>query len=257
MKPYIGITDFTSHEQVGPMVDVLRKHRKSGFDRMLHIGVMMSYNTLNGKPSRFTGIFPAKETVESIFARYIKSNDIYYCLHYADYHNRTCSDDLERAITFGGPNLDAIQLDMIWPHDSMISRALRSRPGTEVILQVGKQALDLCEGSPTSLVERLYHYIYTVDRVLLDLSMGHGVPLDAEKLLPYIDLIRYHFPRIGICIAGGLGPGQVHLIRDVIAKYPDISIDAQSKLRASGSLMDPIDWDLACQYLEEFLPILD
>lgn len=257
MKPYIGITDFTSHEQIGPMLEVFRRNRTLGSNRVLHVGVMMSYNTLNGKDSRFARIFPANEAVADIFGNKAKTNDVYYCLHYADYRNQTLNDDLERAIAFGGRNLDAIQLDMTWPHDTMIARARRSRPVTEVILQVGKQAFDSFKNSPTSLVEKLYSYTYTIDRVLLDLSMGNGVPLDADTLLPFIEIISNKIPEIGIGIAGGLGPGQTHLIQSIIKRFPNISIDAESKLRPSGSLMDPINWSLAAQYLEEFLPVLD
>jgi hypothetical protein len=50
---------------------------------------------------------------------------------------------------------------------------------------------------------------------------------------------------------GGLGPDTMDVVLPLVAEFPDISIDAQGKLRKSGNALDPIHWDLAAGYLCE------
>jgi hypothetical protein len=39
----------------------------------------------------------------------------------------------------------------------------------------------------------------------------------------------------------------------VVRKFPRVSIDAQGKLRPSGDAHDPIDWEMAAEYLKQAL----
>ena len=57
-------------------------------------------------------------------------------------------------------------------------------------------------------------------------------------------------------MAGGLGPDTLHTIQPLIDEFPDLSIDAQSRLRPSGNAMNPIDWGMAKSYLINALKIL-
>lgn len=54
---------------------------------------------------------------------------------------------------------------------------------------------------------------------------------------------------MALAVAGGLGPDTMELINPIAESFPDISIDAQGKLRPSGNALDPIDWNLAEKYL--------
>ena len=60
----------------------------------------------------------------------------------------------------------------------------------------------------------------------------------------------------GIVAAGGLGPESVGLVEPLYREFPDLSIDAQGKLRPSGSALHPIDWDMAETYLVKALQLL-
>jgi hypothetical protein len=80
--------------------------------------------------------------------------------------------------------------------------------------------------------------------------------MDAVALLPFARIIRDRFPGIGIGAAGGLGPDTLHLIEPLASEFPNLSIDAQSRLRPSGSALDPIDWEMAIQYLANALSVL-
>ena len=261
LRPYIGITGFTCEDQIKHLTEVFGRHKKPGSSRLFHVGVMMSHSTLTGRQSRFTNIFPNKDYLSSeIFGNHpeYRPKDTYFCLHYADYQDKTTVNDLVRAIHYCGPNLDAVQLDMTWPLAYIIQKARDNFPGRklEFILQVGRNAVDQCRGGPESFARKISNYSTTVNRVLLDMSMGNGVAMDSTCLTDLIEAIEEEAPHLGIVVAGGLGPGRTHLLGK-LAERPRLSIDAQAGLTQGGTITDRLCLYRATQYLQEFLPILD
>lgn len=253
-RPYIGITDFMNFAQVEAMEAVFAGSKQEGSGRQLHVGVMMSYKTLNDIETKWSKAFPHREQVVEIF----RSLDSYNCLHYADYdHSDDFYQHLALAMCFGGNRLSAVQLDMIWPTPRQIFRAAQvAAMQPEIILQVGKNAIEVCDNDPRKVVERLGCYEGIIHRVLLDKSMGKGLGMDAKGLLPYARAIRDAFPELGIGAAGGLGPDTMDLVQPLIEEFPDLSIDAQGRLRPSGNALDPIDWGMASTYLMNALKML-
>jgi len=255
--PYIGITDFTSFQQVQAMLEAFKAHQRKHhkWPRELHVGVMMSYKTLHGIPTKWQHAFPPKESIRSIFS----SDDAYNCLHYADYS--ITDPDLPRSLSLAleccGIGIRAIQLDMLWPDPGQVWDGVdRSRKRLEIILQVGRRALEEVRNDPQRLVEKLEDYRDVIHRVLLDKSGGEGRGMNADELLPFARAISEHFPRFGLVVAGGLGPETMHLVEPIVAEFPDVSIDAQGKLRPSGNALDPIDWHMAKAYLVKALELL-
>lgn len=258
MDSYIGITDFTNTLEIQEMLEVFKVKVSPGSSRKLHAGVMMSYKTLKGLPTKWAGVFPSNELVVEIFN--CEDERLYKCLHFVSYKDPDIdlAKDLAEAITYGG-DIDALQLDMIWPDPEGVWRAKYiSRRPVEIILQVGTNAFNEIGNTPKGLVRRLREYVEqgAIDRVLLDKSMGRGQDMDAEGLLPYARAITNEFPTLSLVVAGGLGPDTMHLVEPLVQEFPDISVDAQGKLRPSGDAMDPIDWQMARGYLIEALKVL-
>jgi len=75
--------------------------------------------------------------------------------------------------------------------------------------------------------------------------------MKADELLPFARAIKKSFPALGIGAAGGLGPVTIGLVKPLVKEFPDLSIDAQGQLRESGSILDPVDWDMAGVYLAQ------
>jgi hypothetical protein len=255
--PYIGITDFTSFSQVERMLSVFSKHRELSSIHRLHIGVMMSYKTLNDLPTKWADVFPPKEKIAEIFQS--DNDDTMNCLHYADYdHNPELWRQLLRAIEFGGMGIDALQLDMPWPDPGDVANGIHtSNKNLEVILQVGGVALKEIDNDPQKLLDRLWDYDGIINHVLLDKSMGSGLGMDAEGLLPFVEAIDKEFPCLGISVAGGLGPKTMDLVKPIVQKFLHVSIDAQGQLRPSGNALDPIDWGMAEDYLIKAMNLFD
>ncbi len=252
--PYVGITDFTIFEQVRAMALAFNDYKHHESNRRLHVGVMMSRKTLMGESSRYTKVFPPKESIAEIFG----SDDTINCLHYADYGcDSHLFSNLIKAIRFGGTGIHALQLDMTWPNPVTIASAVHSSgKAIEIILQIGRDAMIEIEQNPNELVRRLASYGDVIHRVLLDVSMGSGILLNPGSTLRLMRVIRHELPNLKMVVAGGLGPNTVGIIKPIVEEFPDVSIDAQSRLRPSGSNLDPIDWNMASTYLYEALGIL-
>src|SRR3989344_2761426 len=189
-KPYISITDFAYRHQATAMLDVFRRAGGQALGRKLGVGVMMSHKTLHGLPSKWTGVFPKKETVGDIFLR---DDDALNTLHYADYdHSHGFAGDLNYAHGFVRTTVDACQLDMVWPDPAELGLYRSAHWDVPIILQVSAKALDAVDNDRRKLVARLGEYAERdcIDYVLLDKSMGRGLGLDAAALLPLARAIR-------------------------------------------------------------------
>lgn len=256
-NPYIGITGFTNADQVRLMLDTFQRNKRLGSKRKLHVGVMMSFNTLHGLKSRYTESFPKSTAIRDIFPAGSR-DEVMNCLHYADHrHDPNLRYPLKNAIGFGGPNMNALQLDAVWPDPDEILEALNGYDrNIDIILQVGRHAFEKVGNEIPKLLNELACYSETVTHVLLDKSMGKGVPLDADELLPFLRAIRSELPEYQLVVAGGLGPDTLHLLQPIAEEFPDINIDAEGRLRTTGNNVDPIDLSLTGDYLARALELL-
>lgn len=255
MIPYIGMTDFRNAKQVRQMLEAFRANC-SGLrqPKKMMVGVMMSRKTLWGLPSKFELAFPHNSEVSGIF---INDPLVFNALHYADYEGVDVLESLEMAISLAEPNIHALQLDMIWPDPEIVRDYHRIYPDLKIILQVGSSAFDYVSSNPRELIVKLKEYNHgdhsALSAVLLDRSMGQGKGMDASLLRPYLSAIKDWQPDLALAVAGGLGPDTLHLVEPLIPEFPDLSIDAQGRLRPSGSFLDPIDWSMADKYVRSAL----
>lgn len=253
MFSYIGICDFPSGEQATKSASLFdRLCPPTMSDWKLMVGVMMSFKTMTGLPSKWASAWPKKEDVASIFGEHPRA---FNTLHYADYDSVSLLSDWFEAVDWGGKNLHALQLDMVWPDPYMVRLFRQARPETQVVLQVNANALGQMNDQPTLVIQQLARYGESVDYALLDKSHGRGVGMDAEGLLPFLMAIAENLPSMGLAVAGGLGPETMHLVGPIVQEFPTVSIDAQGRLRPNGNAMDPIDWDMADKYLTEAVRI--
>lgn len=249
---YIGITDFTASVRTEQMLEVFERASGDEFKRLLMVGVMMSYKTLNNLATKWANVFPPKESVRDIFVPHPLALNT---LHYADYDAIDVAENIERATRFSGPNIDAIQLDMIWPEPKIVMEYRDRHPEIKVIIQGNQGAIEAVDGNPLEFVAKLRDYKDAIDYILLDKSMGKGLGMDAMGLRVFAWAVKERLPLLGIVVAGGLGPDTLHLVEPLIQEFPNISIDAQGKLRPSGSALDPIHWDMASEYLKRAIKL--
>ncbi len=183
---------------------------------------------------------------------------LYNCIHYADSNHKKdvkLEDHLYMLRLSGGMFLHGLQLDLDWPDLVAIEGACKGLNKTEIILQIGVRAFREIGDGVDELVKKLGEYEGIIHRVLLDKSMGKGIGMNAEFLLPFARAIRKSFPELAIGFAGGLSATSMNLLEPVLQEFPDCDQDAQGGMRPSGSYLDPIDMATCKAYLIESLKL--
>lgn len=252
--PYIGVTDFMSHDQVLQAVAAISED----VFRRLHVGHMMSYKTYHGIPTEtgWENIWLRGEKLEALFQPHPK---VFNVLHFADYshpYSLTDSSDLIGACKECGPYLQGLQLDMIWPRASLIQEVKSAFPHLEIILQLGKTSLQILEKSEGFFDLELERYSKYVDYFLIDWGMGKGQPMDLEMVGSYLDMSCEVLSQEKIAVAGGLGPHTYEVIRGFLQKYPLVSCDAQGQMRSTCKATDPIEMERVCEYIQGVCSLL-
>jgi hypothetical protein len=194
-KPYIGVTDFTTYEQVLEVCQYIPEGRR------LHVGAMISYKTLHGIPTS-TGwekIWLKPPELKALFARDPK---VFNVIHYADYDDKTTLLDLTMVMQAAGSGVEAIQLDMKWPLPSLLSDLRAIAPHIKIIQQIGSTAIK----ESTDWERDLAAYEGLADYVLMDCGMGKGIPFSPDHMLFLVGIARKYFDEDQIAVAGGLGP---------------------------------------------------
>jgi hypothetical protein len=251
--PYIGVTDFTSCEQVLEALACIPEI----CNRRLHVGHMMSYKTFHNIPTEtgWENVWLRGEKLRAVFQ---DTPRVFNVLHFADFGNPylTTSDDLIAACEEAGPYLHGLQLDMIWPQRQLIIDVKRAFPNLEIILQVSRKALEDMKSRNENLSERLNHYESCVDYFLIDWGMGTGKLMDMLVVMDLVEQALEVVPAERIAVAGGLGPNTYHMLKGVFVKSKNISCDAQGQMRSSGKATDPIEMDRVCAYIRGVISLL-
>lgn len=215
MRQYIGVTGFTTIEQVEAMTESL----KGTFGMY---GILMHPGTLAG--IKHKDRWPNVKEIPSLIQ--VMPKNSLRTLHWCDngYHH----DVVLRALEACGGDCNAIQLNIVYPPINEV-RELKERLGVEVIFQIEAKMFE----SPITMSEKLAPYKGVADYVIIDASMGAGIKIDAEVSRNVA--IALKDLEIGIVFAGGLRGDRVREISELIREF-NASIDAEGQLMESGVL---------------------
>lgn len=238
--PYIGVTDFTDHQQVLEAAACI----PTSINRRLHVGAMMSYKTLNNIPTSkgWDQIWLNQDGLHNLF---VEDKSVFNVLHYADYDDKTTLLDLIRVIQIAGPGVEGLQLDMKWPTPTLLSNFKSIFPHIKLIQQIGHTAIKESHDWERDLAS----YEGVVDYILLDCGMGKSVTFTPEYMLFLLSTALKYFDQDQIAVAGGLGPETYINLKPVLELYSHVSCDAQGRLRPSHNAVDPLDMELVKKYI--------
>jgi len=132
----------------------------------------------------------------------------------------------------GECRVDGWQFNNLAWHEKDYTKVLeltKARLGADFIIAQLSGSI-LAHSDPVELAKRLAES--GVSHTLLDSSGGSGKSFDETLYERFLEALARHAPDIGLGVAGGLGPGE-HLepYRRLLAQYPDLSCDAEGKLR--------------------------
>lgn len=218
-RPYIGITGFTAAEPAREALALL----PPSSDRLLMIGVLASRRTCAGLPERMPRRHPDVDAIAGIFQDHPLALNL---VHYYTDEPATLGRQLAALVERVGPGLDGVQINGTWPSRADLEEVRSVRPGLRVILQ----------RNPASRAESLGELAGLVDDILLDASAGRGRPVDPESALPSLEALAGS--GVGLGVAGGLCAENLPLIEPLLARFPDLSFDAESRLRDAEDNLD-------------------
>ena len=248
MAAYIGITGFTTPEEVAAVVADLPARP----GRLLMCGVLLSNALLSGQTSDAPNRCPPPGAIASIFS------DDPRCLNLVHYRPRpgaNLADALVQATEVGGPNCHGVQINATrgapWPEPAALTEYRHRSAPQRIVLQAGREAMASVDGDPTRLARRCAEYTGIVTDVLVDASEGLGIPLDAIRSARYLEAMASAAPDLDLVVAGGLSAGNIaELLSPLLPQWADVSIDAEGRLRDGEDRLDIV---AARAYLEASL----
>lgn len=247
VKPYIGITGFMRRED---SYEPLSRMALLGSDRLFMVGVLASLKTLRGQENNLKNRYPEVRNIPRIF------NDNHRALNLIHYNTKDTSslcDQLFWLTDIGGPSLWGFQLNIAWPSLVALTEYRVRYPNSTLVLQVGSKAMKEAGYNPGILLAKVGMYRSLVNYVLLDPSGGGGKSLDPEELKKYLGPLYASGMELGYGVAGGLSSTTLNLLEPLVKEFPDISIDAEGRLRDAN---DNLDQYLAVQYVKEACQLL-
>ena len=126
--PYIGITGFTTHDELDEVVAALSESPP----RLLMCGVLLSNALLSGESSDAPNRCPPTEAIASIFSDDPRCVNV---VHYRPQPGANLVDALARASEVGGSNCHGVQINATrgvpWPNPAtLVEYRERSQPQT-------------------------------------------------------------------------------------------------------------------------------
>lgn len=236
MKSYIGVTGFVKSEEV----TAVQAHLPIESVRPLAVGVLASWKSLRGRPikPKWQKRIPDRSSIKPLFSDDPRLlNLIHYC---ADKREEdSLLEDLLRVGRLAGPNLHGIQLNIAWPALKALETyrvAVSCRQ--LIILQISQKAVELTGGKPQEVAARLTRYWPLVDGVLLDPSGGRGQRFNPTAAREFLSAIAEKNLGLGLGVAGGLGPETLNLVEPLLEEFPNLSINAEDRLRDANNDLD-------------------
>jgi len=214
------------------------------------VGVLASYKSLRSLPMReqWAKQTPPSDKLGSIFFEHPQVlNLIHYSAGAAEDHD--FDRDLIDLSHHAGLAHHGFQLNMAWPSPTALHRVHGQDwlGGLTIVLQIGPRAIALAGGTLEGVVDKLKQYTGLAQYVLLDGSGGLGRALNVEWARQYLRAFRDARLPFSLGVAGGLGPNSMEPVQELIAEFPDLSWDAQGRLRNRDHALNTI---LACEYLD-------
>ncbi|MDP3726249.1 MAG: hypothetical protein Q8R36_03570 [bacterium] len=221
--------------------------------RLVMIGVLASQKTVFlGGANKWPNRYPNLGDIAGIFPVHSLALNL---VHYNTKEPETLLEQMLVVTRWGGPNFEGFQLNVAWPRPRILEKYRRRHGNMYIVLQIGGGAFKKIGDSPLRLAKKVIgEYKGLVDYVLLDPSGGYGKPFDSERIREYLVALREEGAErfIGLGVAGGLSPTTLNLVEPLVKDFPEVSIDAEGRLRDGN---DKLDVSVAKKYVSKALEI--
>lgn len=248
-RPYVGVCGITEVAESNHLALRLAEGAIPGKQVMVGI-IVAQHRERSMRQLRYPSRYPHRGVLRELLLPFIVPWAEGKCFAAIHYENETPQFAAELLYLLGGLEgcVHAVQLNIDTPrHEeiAVLARVLWGKiPGFRIILQVGPRRIREWEerGDPLSrFLTYIDRYADLVTDVVLDVSAGRGVTLDAAKIGKYLDIFyrwkhQYgSFSNLGIGVAGGLTPQRMSepSLMKLFSEYQQLSVDAESGLRTA------------------------
>ena len=243
--PYIGITGFTNHRQVGRIALLADLT-----DRPIMCGVVLSKARIRGEPSDRPNRYPPLADIPGIFS------DRAGCLNIIHFRPQlVAADALCCALQAGGPHCHGIQINTTvadpWPDPREIVNFRQAAHPRRIILQISGAAIRQQGNDVPAIAQACSRYRGVCTDLLIDQSGGTGNPDRMDETLAITRAVAETCPDLTVGIAGGLSHENVaRQVRQAAQRigHHRFSIDAEGGLR---NPQDQLATERAVSYVEQ------
>lgn len=280
-RPYVGVSGVVNNKYTLPSGQVVTEpqdlfveayaNRAGLFEtnRMLALGVKATHVTqFQDRVNQFgPEWFPVgDELTDALRANRTNPNVLAVAQIYPSKYHISNSEYrrvlVERVAERGKGWLQAMRFDMLpwYGNEGMLQFVSDVREDYEVqtILQCHKTAME--ELGPKGVVRKLTRYAHALDYVMFDASHGTGERMDTERLKVFLyeAYASKALRNVNFSVAGGLDADTVREdLPALLAKYPDLSWDAESKLHPLNNAgKRPLQMDMVKEYLRSSVEVL-
>lgn len=246
-KSYVGVTGFMTHQEV---VNTLKDIDFQKTEKLLMIGVLASLKSIQGITNKWPQRYPLIGEIRKIFPT---NQNCLNLIHFNTSEPENLLSQMLYLTDIAGEQLNGFQLNLTWPSAKTVERYKRIHNGKSIVLQIGSRAFEEVSHSPQKLADRVHNeYEGLIDYVLLDPSGGTGAPFNPRITRGYLEALSTQKNDFGLGIAGGLSPSTLDLIEPFIKDFPELSIDAEGKLRTPE---DNLSVSITRDYIQKSLEL--
>lgn len=248
-KPYIGITGFTSDNQINPIL-VNRNISPEFAKRLLMVGVSVNPETLQGIQSPAPRRYPKMKVIDSIFS------DDPRCLnlvHLSIYDRNDLFHDMVSITKKFTKNFHGFHLNVVWPDLIHLEKYKTLYPDMTIGLGIGHSSIKDSDWSCEKIFKDVESYGGFLDYVFIDVDketkdfFSNGV---LELLLKKLSKLDY----LNLGISGDFDSSDVQRrLLSLVQTFPHLSINAGSALRTGE---DDLDVNEVRKYLEASIVLL-
>ncbi len=273
--PYTSVSGITSVDDVRAIAGPTESYTMCGFgsstskDRRLALTVSVNeealwesfWARLDGNESKSSERLRSVVNLKPIFA-YAASQvavsptttfDLKKkCLRFIAYEGSAweLGRKLSQLVACAGPHLDGLRLRMTWPPIAELRAWRKRHPKLRLAIQVNSKAFAGVRRRPKALCKRLAAYRDVMTDILFEARDAQGRMLPLAQLEEIVAQLTEAFPHCNIAVAGGLTSGVanwpmtpekgecVTSLAPLFAKYPQLSVDAESGVRTKGAFDD-------------------
>ncbi len=229
MKPYIGVTGFSTSKQAEKLSRVFKQNLPEYMNGMF--GILLSYKDLIGKHDEikagWINKYPGLENIPQILENI--DQEFLPILHYNTKGNfyKELKNILPDLMKKG---LKGIQLNIVWPNEQHLKKLKKEFPNLQVVLQISHKAAE--NKTQSQIVSKLNSYGTNFDYCLFDMSGGLGLQREYKGAFNFYKECKKQGKETPHIFVGGLSSDNVSKrIKEIYSQgINNFGIDAEGQL---------------------------